>query len=339
MPLRTLTTMQIGGPAQEVRTATNEAEIRAAVQYARAHGIPFFVLGGGSNVIAPDAGFPGVLILNRIPGFSLQGTTLTVGAGEVWDSVVARTTAAGLSGIEALSAIPGLAGATPVQNVGAYGQEIADTFVRLTALNTDTLEIEVLSHAECEFAYRTSIFKNAHTRKHIILHITLELRTTWMEPPFYPSLERELTRRGITEYSPENIRKAVRAVRFDRLPDVTRVANTGSFFKNPIVDAEHAAALLAQYPGMPQWEMPGGRIKLAAGWLLEKAKLRGTARHGFATWHANALVIVNEHSERRSDLQRFQDELVAAVRDKFDVELVQEPEELAHFVSNSPTSA
>ena len=339
MPLRTLTTMHIGGPAHEVRTATTPAEVIAAVTHARQQGVPFFVLGGGSNVIAPDSGFPGVLILNRIPGFTLQGTTLTVGAGEVWDRVVARTTAAGLSGIEALSAIPGLAGATPVQNVGAYGQEIADTLVKLTALNTDTMAVEELSHADCQFAYRTSIFKDASTRRHIILDITLELRDTWMEPPFYPSLERELAKRGVSEYSPQNIRKAVRAVRYDRLPDVTRVANTGSFFKNPIVDAEQAAALLAQYPGMPQWGMPDGNVKLAAGWLLEKAKLRGISRHGFATWHANALVIVNEHSALRSDLQAFQNELAAAVREKFDVELTQEPEELARFISSSPTNA
>lgn len=334
VPLRTLTTMQIGGPAAHVLTVKTPDEVLTAVQHARATGVPFFVLGGGSNVIAPDTGFPGVIIVNRVPGFTVAGTTVTIGAGEEWDSVVARTVELGLSGIEALSAIPGTAGATPVQNVGAYGQEIADTFVSLTALNTDTLEVETLMHADCAFAYRTSVFKNAATRRHIILNITLELRREWMQPPFYPSLERELERRGVSEYSPLNIREAVRAVRFDRLPDVTRVANTGSFFKNPIVPADHAAALLAQYPGMPQWEMPDGRVKLAAGWLIERAGLRGVAKHGFATWHANALVIVNETGESRSQLRAFQNYLVRTVLEKFDVELHQEPEELATFINN-----
>lgn len=328
VPLSTLTTMQIGGPAHEVVTATSKTHVREAVQRARDTGVPFFVLGGGSNVIAPDSGFPGIVILNRIPGFTVSGTTVTIGAGEDWDSVVERSIDLGFSGIEALSAIPGTAGATPVQNVGAYGQEIADTFVQLTALNTETMEEEILTHTDCGFAYRTSIFKNPNTRKHIILDITLQLHNEWMQEPFYPSLDRELKKLGVAEYSPANIRYAVRTVRFDRLPDVTRVANTGSFFKNPIINSEHAAALLAQYPGMPQWEMPNGTVKVAAGWLLERAGLRGVEHFGFATWHANALVIVNTTGQSRADLRKFQEYLTTEVREAFDIDLHQEPEEL-----------
>lgn len=333
IPLSQLTTMRLGGLAQHVVTVTTPEELLEALTKVKETGEPYFVLGGGSNVIARDDEFSGTIILNRIMGFEIIDendtvTTLKLGAGENWDGVVARTCEMGLSGIEAMSAIPGTVGATPVQNVGAYGQEIADTFIELEALDTDTLEFATLNKAECEFAYRTSIFKNPTTRHHVITSVTIRLRHTTMLPPFYTSLQYYLDKHDITDYSPLSIRQAVRSIRAVKLPDPTAVANTGSFFKNPIVKANVAEKLKGAHPDMPQFAMPDGRVKLAAGWLIEKAGLRGYRAHGFKTSEDNALVIINESAHSYQALLDFRSHIITVVTQAFGVTLEQEPETL-----------
>ncbi len=314
---------------------------------------PFFVLGGGSNVIAKDAGFDGVILLNRIPGFEVltedsDGVTLRIGAGEVWDDVVARTVEMNLSGIEALSAIPGTAGATPVQNVGAYGQEIADTLIELDAIDTATAaagdaasdapagvafatgagRCVRLSKRACGFAYRSSIFKDPATRHHIITSMTLRLKKESMKPPFYASLQQHLDQVGERDRSPRTIRQAVIAIRESKLPDPKRVANSGSFFKNPIVPGELAGRLAARYPAIPIYPAGEGHVKLAAGWLIEQAGLKGYASHGFMTSPDNALVIINRSAQSFVELERFAGEIIAEVHRCFGVLLSQEPETL-----------
>lgn len=331
VPLSTLTTMRLGGPARDVSAIDTVDELEEAVRECRAKGDPFFVMGGGSNIIARDQGFAGVILLNRIKGFDVVGRDaesmcIRIGAGEHWDGVVARTTEMNLSGIEALSAIPGTAGATPVQNVGAYGQEIAQTLIELEAIDTVAMQRVKLSHRACGFSYRNSIFKDPARRRHIITSVTLRLRHAGMKPPFYVGLQHYLEQNRQTDYSPAAIRQAVMAIRGMKLPDPKIVANCGSFFKNPIIPARQAEQLAERYPHMPRHEAADGYIKLSAGWLIEQAGLKGYAGYGFAVSPQNALVIIHEHGGSSALLEKFACEIIDKVNRRFGVKLEQEPE-------------
>ena len=333
VPLSRLTTMRLGGPARQVVTVTSKDELVDSIDASNRSGEPFFVLGGGSNVIARDQGFDGTIILNRITGFEVlaedeESVTVRLGAGENWDETVAKLVGMGLSGVEAMSAIPGTVGATPVQNVGAYGQEIADTLVELEAYDTGSHEFTTLANEDCQFSYRDSIFKDPSSRHHVITHITLRLRREPMRPPFYNSLQNYLDAHEITDFSPASIRQAVIEIRREKLPDQSVIANTGSFFKNPIVDKVVAARLQNQFHDLPGYPMPDGRVKLAAGWLIEHAGLKGYAAHGMKTYEHNALVAVNETAKTYEDLLAFREEIVQKVREKYAVVLEQEPETL-----------
>lgn len=322
--------MRLGGPAHALTSVTSKDELREAVAWAEERGLPTLVLGGGSNVIFSD-GYDGLVIINKIPGFDVladdaTGTTIRIGAGENWDSAVKRTVEMNLHGIESLSAIPGSAGGTPVQNVGAYGGQISDTLVELEAFDTLTHQYVTLSHEDCNFTYRNSIFKSPIDRHYIIASITLKLTKENPKPPFYGSLQAYLDEHHITSYTPQTIRDAVVAIRAIKLPDPSRIANTGSFFKNPIIPGDQAADLLMQFPNVAHWPLPDGRVKLAAGWLVEQAGLKGYRAHGMATYEHHALVLVNESAKSYDDLAAFRQEIIQKVRAKFGVTLEQEPE-------------
>lgn len=333
IPLSTLTTMRLGGLAHEVATISSKDELEEIIAYAQNGHKPFFVIGGGSNIIARAADYAGIIILSRIPGFEIleetdAWTVLRIGAGENWDNTVKRTTELGLSGIEAMSAIPGTVGATPVQNVGAYGQEIADTFVELEAYDTTSHQWITFNKEACHFSYRNSAFKDTDVRHHVITSVTLRLKKDWLTPPFYDSLQRYFDGHQITDYTPATIREAVIAIRASKLPDPKQIANTGSFFKNPIVSQEITDSLLAIYPTMPHFPVADGTVKLAAGWLTEQAGLKGYEAHGLRTYQENALVIVNDSATSYTQLLDFKDEIIDGVFKKFGVTLQQEPETL-----------
>jgi UDP-N-acetylmuramate dehydrogenase len=330
--LATLTTMRLGGFARYVVEIITKDDLVAAIEFAREHGLPWFILGGGSNVVA-RGDFDGLIILNRIRGFEKldedsESVTYKIGAGEVWDLVVEQLVSDGLSGVETMSAIPGYAGSTPIQNVGAYGQEIADTLVELDAYDTNSDQFVTLTAEECGFSYRNSIFKNPAKRHHIITSITLQLCKESPKPPFYPSLQKYLTDNNITDYTSTSIRAAVIAVRTDKLPDPRDVASAGSFFKNPIINSDVANKLLEKFPDAPHWEMPGSKIKLAAGWLIDQASLKAYSAHGLQIYPKNALVVTNLEAKSADDLAKFKSEIITKVREKFGVTLEQEPEDL-----------
>ncbi len=324
--------MRLGGKARWVIEISNREDLLEALDFAKQQNLPWFILGDGSNVIA-GGDYNGVIILNRITGFEHideddSSVTYRIGAGEVWDHIVERLCALELSGVEAMSAIPGRAGSTPVQNVGAYGQEIADTLIELEAYDTQTGTFVTLERDDCVFSYRNSLFKNPETRHHIITSITLRLNKAWMKPPFYSSLESYLSKHAISEYSPNTIRIAVIAIRTEKLPPVDQIASAGSFFKNPIVTSDVADSLLAHYPDMPHWSMPDNRVKLAAGWLIEQTGLKGFSKYGMAVYPKNALVLTNVNATSTDDLEKFKTEIIAAVQAKFAITLEQEPENL-----------
>jgi UDP-N-acetylmuramate dehydrogenase len=333
IPLKNYTTMHLGGPARFMTDVHTPEEVAEVCRNATSQHLPVFILGGGSNVIARDEGYNGLVIRNRIPGFEVLSdepsrTVIKVGAGENWDDVVRRAVDMNLTGIEALSAIPGTAGAAPVQNIGAYGQEIAETLLSLEAYDTSTNQLVTLENADCGLSYRNSIFRSTATGRYVITSITLQLFKTAPHPPFYKALQDYFDAGSITLYTPQIIRDGVTAIRHDKLPDPTERPNTGSFFKNAIIEDWQLTDLKKDYPDMPTYEMPDGRFKVPTGWLIEQAGLKGKLLHGMRVHDKNALVLINESAASYSDLAAARAEIMGAVRDKFRITIEQEPLEI-----------
>jgi UDP-N-acetylmuramate dehydrogenase len=333
IPLKNYTTMRLGGNARFMAEAHTPNEIAEICRNAHSQKLPIFVLGGGSNVIVRDSGFNGIVVRNKIPGFEVIAsepgqTQIKIGAGENWDDVVKRTVDMNLTGIEAMSAIPGTAGAAPVQNVGAYGQEIADTLVSLTAYDNETDAFVTLMAADCGFSYRHSIFRGDAVGRYVITDITLRLYTTAPQPPFYAAVQKYFEEHDITLFTAQIVRDAVIAIRKDKLPDPSIMPNTGSFFKNAIVEDWQLVDLRKEYPDIPTYDMSDGRFKVPTGWLIEQTGLKGKTIHGMRIHNKNALVLINESASGYADLAAARDEIMGAVRDKFRITIVQEPLEI-----------
>ena len=336
IPLKQLTTMRLGGPARFMVEVRTPQEASTIYENAAAKQLPIFFLGGGSNVIANDEGFPGIVIRIRIPGFDvvaddINTTTIKIGAGEDWDQIVKKTVDMHLSGIEAMSMIPGFTGAAPVQNIGAYGQEIADTLVSLEAYDTQTKSFVVLQNQACEFAYRHSIFRGDQKGRYIITSITLKLSKNLPQPPFYEALQSYFDQHNIALYTQQTVRDAVIAIRTEKLPNPAEKPNTGSFFKNAIVENWQLAELLTSFPEMKVYDMGNGTSKVPTGWLIEKAGLKGQLLHGMRVHDKNCLVLINESATGYADLAAARDEIIGAVRDKFRIQIEQEPLELRTY--------
>lgn len=333
IPLKSLTTMKLGGPAKYFAEARTVQELHELYADAQAKNVPVFVLGGGSNVIAHDEGYAGLILRMKIPGFEivsddLNSTTIKVGAGEIWDDVVRRTVEMRLSGIEAMSAIPGTAGGAPVQNIGAYGQEVSETLVSLEAYDTETHTIVTLQNADCHFGYRHSIFRGDQQGRYVITSITLTLSKSLPVAPFYDSLQNYFDEHSITVFTQQVVRDAVVAIRSDKLPDPTLRPNTGSFFKNAIVETWQKDELLAQFPDAKTYDMGDGKVKVPSGWLIETAGFKGQLLHGMRVNDKNALVLINESATSYADLAAARDEIIGKVRDTFRIQIEQEPLEI-----------
>ncbi len=331
--LKDYVTMKIGGKARLMVDAYTVEDLLAVYEKAKQESLPIFVLGEGSNVIVKDEGFDGIVMRVRIPGFTVlndddSSTTIKIGAGENWDLVVEKTVNMKLSGIEAMSGIPGTAGATPVQNVGAYGQEIAETLQSLEAYDSETEKVVVLENTECGFSYRNSIFRESAKGRYVIVSITLKLSKSSPKPPFYEALQRYLDEHNITEFTPATIREAVLNIRKDKLPDPKQIPNTGSFFKNAIVSDDQLKSLTVNYPSIPSYEMGDGRYKIPTGWLIEQTGLKGQVLHGMKIHDKNALVLINQSANSYNDLAQAREEITKKVRDQFNIEIEQEPLEI-----------
>lgn len=335
IPLSTLTTMKIGGNANYVADVTSKHEVQQLYQNSKKINQPVYVIGGGSNLIVHDEGFAGLIIHNCIMGITVAedtptATTIVVGAGENWDNLVKYSVDLGLSGIEAMSGIPGTVGAGPVQNIGAYGQEIANTFVSCEAYDTTTDTFVTLTWDDCQFSYRHSIFRGDSAGRYIITSVTLSLTKTTPEPPFYEALDKYLADKQIdpSTVTVQIIRDAVLNIRMNKLPDPKILPNAGSFFKNPIVEKWKADDLLKTYSEMPTYAVDDQHTKIPAGWLIENCQLKGEVIHGMKVHDGNAVVLVNESATGYSDLDAARDQIITAVRDKFQIVLDQEPLEL-----------
>lgn len=332
--LKQYTTMKLGGEARYMATADSASDVVSLYRNDRKENLPIFVLGGGSNVITHDEVFEGIVLLNKIKGFEVisetdETTDVKIGAGEVWDEVVEKAIELGLQGIEAMSGIPGTAGAAPVQNVGAYGQEIADTLISLEAYDSKTDTIVTISADECDFSYRNSIFRDKEKGRYCILNITLRLNKAEPKPPYYASLQRYIDKNDIREVNLSVIRVAVLNIRSEKLPDPAELPSAGSFFKNALVEKWKLEELQKEYSDIPNYAMSDGRYKIPTGWLIDKAGLRGYRSHGMRVYEKNALVLVNDSATGYDDLAAIREEIVQIVFDKFGIKIEQEPLELS----------
>lgn len=330
VPIAELTTMRLGGNARYVIEITNEDDVEPAYAFADDKELPVYVLGSGSNIIGRDTGFNGVVLVNKIMGMGVyseerDGTIeLYANSGELLDDFVAYSVARGWHGIEALSAIPGTVGAAPVQNVGAYGQDISQTLVLVRAYDELLEEFVDIPVYDMDLSYRHSIFNSGDkVGRYFITKVVVRLNRERMEPPFYNSLQAWLDAHHVTEYSPEVIRHAVCEIRAAKLPDPAMIASSGSFFKNVYLTSDEEIEK-AKARGIPVWD--GGKIP--AGWLIEHAGLKGQEFYGMRVSDKASLVLINESARDYADLAAARSEIIRIVREKFGYTLEQEPMEL-----------
>ncbi|MFD8560189.1 UDP-N-acetylmuramate dehydrogenase [Streptosporangium canum] len=325
------TTVGLGGPAGAFVTAGSAEEIVELVAAADRAGEPVLVLGGGSNLVVSDEGFDGLVVRVASRGIEVDGDRVTVQAGEDWDALVARTVAEGRSGIECLSGIPGLVGSTPIQNVGAYGQEVSQTITGVRVYDRKSGEVSDLAAGECGFAYRHSAFKEEAGR-YVVLAVTYGLADDGLSGPVaYRELAARLDVALGERVPPAQARAAVLELRRGKGmvldPDDPDSRSAGSFFTNPLLTAGEAAELELRAPGFPRWDMPDGSVKVPAAWLIENAGFpkgyrRGPAR--ISTKHTLAMTNP-EMTATTADLLDLAREVRDGVLEKFGVTLVNEP--------------
>jgi len=291
--------------------------------------MPMLILGGGSNILF-TGDFPGLVIKNEIPGLDFEAESddfviVKAGAGLTWHTFVRHCIGQNWGGLENLSLIPGKVGAAPMQNIGAYGVEIKDCFHSLEALNLETGEINVFDAKECRFGYRESTFKHERKNQFAIVSVSFRLsRRNHQLHTDYGAIRDELRNCGISQPGLRDISDAVIRIRQSKLPDPTQIGNAGSFFKNPVVSLDLFESIRQNYPDVVNYPVSDDSVKLAAGWLIEKAGWKGY-RKGDAGVHAKqALVLVNYGSAKGSDLVQLSEDIMRSVYDAFGVQLERE---------------
>ena len=336
--LAAYTTLRVGGPAARMVTVTSEPELVATLVELDRAGEPVLVLGGGSNLLVADEGFPGTVVRVDLRGITTEadacsGATLRVAAGEPWDELVEHTVSQGLVGLEALSGIPGLTGATPIQNVGAYGAEVSDVITQVRTLDRDSGKIRTFFAAECRFGYRTSRFKHPTDPadwpgRYVVTAVTFQLKPGTLSAPVrYPELARKLDIAVGERARAADVRAAVLALRAGKgmvLADGDYDTwSAGSFFTNPLLSAAEAATLPAAAPRFPQ---PDGRVKTSAAWLIDAAGFgKGYGRGPARLSEKHSLALTNRGTAKASDVLELAREVRDGVRAKFGVTLVPEP--------------
>lgn len=324
--LQPLNTFGLPGRARWLAEVGGEAdmgELMARPEWAG----PRLILGGGSNLVL-TGDFDGLVLRvavrgRRLAGEEAESWLVEAGAGEPWHDFVRWTLAQDRPGLENLSLIPGTVGAAPVQNIGAYGLELAERFAWAEAMDLATGEVVRLDGPACRFAYRDSLFKQEGAGRHLILRVTFRLPKAWRPVTAYADVAKELA--GVAAPSATQVSDAVVAIRRRKLPDPLEIGNAGSFFKNPVVSAATHARLLAAHPGLPSYPQADGAVKLAAGWLIDQCGWKGRALGPVGTHPTQALVLVNRGGATGADVRRMAEAIQADVKGRFGVELEPEP--------------
>ncbi len=303
-------------------------ELRALLKHPELQGLERLVLGGGSNMLF-TRDWPGVVLHNSVPGLDVIAeddatVTLRAGAGVVWHDLVMHAVAQGWGGMENMSLIPGRVGAGPMQNIGAYGQELKDTFDHLEALRISDGEVIRFNAAECHFGYRESFFKREGRDRFVIMNVAFKLSK---HPPVnvgYGSIKHELEKHGIISPTIRDVSNAVVAIRSSKLPDFRVLGNAGSFFKNPTITEAEAAKVRAILPDLISYPAGPGHVKLAAGQLIEKAGWKGFRENGYGVHTDQALVLVNHGGATGQQVYDLSTRILASVMEKYGVALERE---------------
>ena len=330
--LKLHSTMRLGGTADFLVYAKSKDDVITAEDWAEARQLPVRMIGDGSNIIWRDEGFRGLIIVNQIKGLDKisedeKSAVYQIGAGENLDKIIHKLTELNLSGIEYLSLIPGTVGATPVQNVGAYGQDISQVLVSLEAYDRMEKEFVTITNKDCAFGYRSSRFKQTDNGRFLITSITIKLSKSVPTPPFYEALQTYLEKKEIKNPSIKQIRRAVIDIRSQKLPDPSKIANNGSFFANPIVNRQTHSRLVREYTDLKAWKVENG-YKISAAWLIEKSgfKQKLDPETGMTTWKNQPLVLVNKKAKHTQDLINYQEKIVDKIFEQFGISLEREPE-------------
>jgi len=292
------TTLKVGGVGRYLAVVDSVGAVEPVRQFALQTAVPVLVLGHGSNVLIPDSGFAGLVLINQITGRSYttnaDGTThATFGAGEDWDAVVADTVERGYWGLENLSHIPGTVGATPIQNVGAYGVEVSERIVSVAAISLVTGAVRTFTPAECQFSYRDSYFKTESGRDWLITDVTFILHSTRAAAVLTYADLRTFAAAHL-DYTAADIRAEIISIRSTKFPNWQTIGTAGSYFKNPSITLAQVAALLDRYPALPHWPQPDGTVKVSLGWILDQVcGLRGYTDGAVSLSAHQALVLLN----------------------------------------------
>ncbi|MEY2640882.1 MAG: UDP-N-acetylenolpyruvoylglucosamine reductase [Candidatus Parcubacteria bacterium] len=325
--LHTHSAMRTGGTARYAASLETVQDVQKLATFAQKNNLPLHVIGEGTNTFFGDGVLPIVVGNMCLRGITILEETSTqsvvnVAAGEVWDELVAWSVTRNLSGIEALSLIPGTVGAAPIQNIGAYGREFKDVCHSVTVYDCASAEIRTLSRDECHFAYRDSIFKQ-RPGVYVVLGVTIILSKASPEMPTYKDVVEYFGNE--TAPTVAAIREAICTIRMRKLPDYKTTPNLGSFFKNPIIDAAAFAALTSTHGEVPHAPLLDGQIKLFAGWLIEQCGLKGAAVAGLIVYEKNALVLTNPQRLSYTSVRNAEELIRTAVRERFGVTLEREP--------------
>jgi len=332
--LRKHNTLGLDVRARYLVAARNKNQLAEAIAFAREKSIKVLLLGGGSNIVF-TGDFDGLVLMPDIRGVDVSAVDVksahpgvrqvVIGAGENWHGLVRRTLEMGFSGLENLSMIPGLSGAAPIQNIGAYGQELEKVFIQLEAIDTTTGEELIFDHAGCEFGYRQSIFKTTLRDRFVIMRITLALSTEFSPILGYRDLDEELDSRNITAPSAVHVSDAVMAIRSRKLPDPAVLGNVGSFFKNPNVSLAHFEHIKKTHSSVPSRQQDDSHFKIPAAWLIEEAGLKGVSVGDAMVSEQHALVIVNQGEASPEDILALAKEIEHQIHDQFGISLDMEP--------------
>lgn len=326
------TTLTLPARAEFLARITRPEQLAELARHPDLAGRRRFVLGGGSNLVL-TGDFPGLMIAMAIPGRQLAGEDpqawyVSAAAGENWHDFVQWTLAQGWPGLENLSLIPGSVGAAPIQNIGAYGLEAGELIDHLEATDLNSGKSIRFSAADCAFAYRDSLFKREGwhlSGRYAITRVCFRLPKAWRPRTGYGEVAAELARGGIDNPTPLQLAQAVITIRQKKLPDPAVLPNSGSFFQNPLVSAELAAALASAHPSLPRYPQPDGQVKLAAGWLIEQAGWKGRNLGPVGMYEQQALVLVNRGGAKSRDVQALTRAVREAVLARFGVNLSPEP--------------
>lgn len=328
IPLSSLTTFRLGGPAAYLSRIVSIEALNKALIWVRERSLPFLVLGEGSNVLAPDEGFAGLVLIMNIKGRHVieneSSVDLVACAGENWDMLVKYAIERGLYGIENLSGIPGSVGATPIQNVGAYGTEVKNVIKWVEVFDTKIMKTVKLSNSDCGFVYRDSVFKKSESRHLIITRVCFKLQKDGTLNTSYHDVEDYFKGKNV-EPTLANLRDAVLFIRKQKFPELNRVGTAGSFFKNPIIEKKDLQALLKSYPDTPFFEVEEGHVKIPLAWILEHiCGLKGWKRGNFETFVRQPLVIIHSGGGTTKELKDFASFIKQCVKERTNIDIQPE---------------